>query len=111
VCIVYYSHRARLIAKDGVYLSTVPRLLDEPNLLFAFGSRVDVAVWCPVGTFNMDMALVNDVDQNTMATAGPTVGALIAVRLMHTTDHCPTGYERSKIWSLQTSHYTDDYDR
>jgi hypothetical protein len=80
LCALYYPHRARLIAKDGVYLSTVPRLLDESKLLFAFGARVDIAINCPVGTFNMDMVLVNDVDQNTMAAAGPTVGALIAVR-------------------------------
>ena len=70
----------RLLAKDGVFLSTVPRVLDTPQLLFAFGSRVEAAVWCPAGTFNMGMVLLDYVDQGTMTGAGPDLGALVAVR-------------------------------
>lgn len=38
--------KARLLAKDGVYLSTVPRVLDDPRFFFSVGSRVDVAIYC-----------------------------------------------------------------
>ncbi|CAM9363120.1 unnamed protein product [Chrysoparadoxa australica] len=39
-----------LLAKDGVWLSDVPRMLPTNTLFFSIASRVDVAVKCPLNT-------------------------------------------------------------
>jgi FtsP/CotA-like multicopper oxidase with cupredoxin domain len=40
----------QLLAKDGVYLSQVPRLVVDNKMFFTLSSRVDIALRCPAGT-------------------------------------------------------------
>ena len=39
-----------VLAKDGIYLETIPRMIPDKKLYFTIGSRVDVVVKCDAGT-------------------------------------------------------------
>ena len=47
----------RLLAKDGVYLETMPRTIT--NTYMGPGNRADIAIYCPAGTHTFESGVVN----------------------------------------------------
>ena len=47
----------RLLAKDGVYLETMPRTIT--NTYMGPGNRADIAIFCPAGTHTFESGVVN----------------------------------------------------
>ena len=62
----------RLLAKDGVYLETIPRTIT--NTYMGPGNRADIAIFCPAGTHTFESGVVNGRRlQEQTGTDGPQV--------------------------------------
>ncbi len=95
----------QLLAKDGVYLGTVPRNIDSSGVLFfTLASRLDVAIRCPILEEGVVPWTIRRVDDVTPSVIGNliVVDSNIVSQEIPTWNPCRPGY-LTDVWDIPES--------